>query len=62
MEGYREATEAALRKEGRATQVVAELTAIVREQKGRLAELARAKQDTVQELKVTVEGGGEGGD
>ena len=52
VEGYRTAAEAALRKEQRATHMVAELTAIVREQKGRLAELGRAKQDSVQDLKV----------
>ena len=32
--------------------MVAELTAIVREQKGRLSELSHAKADTVQGLKV----------
>ena len=52
MDGYQAATEAALRKEQKATHMVAELTAIVREQRGRLAELGRAKQDSVQELKV----------
>ena len=35
------------------TQMVAKLTAIVREQKGRLAELLQAKQETVRELRVT---------
>lgn len=52
VDGYRAAAEGALRKEQRATHMVAELTAIVREQKGRLAELGRARQDSVQELKV----------
>ena len=52
MEGYQTTTEAALRKEQKATHMIAELTAIVREQKGRLAELTRAKQENSQELKV----------
>ena len=52
IEGYQTTAEAALKKEQRATQMVSELTAIVREQKGRLVELTRAKQDTLQELKV----------
>lgn len=52
VDGYQAATEAALKKEQRATHMVAELTAIVREQKGRLTELGRARQDSVQELKV----------
>jgi leucine-rich repeat/coiled-coil domain-containing protein 1 len=54
VDGYQAATEAALRKEQKATHMVAELTAIVREQRGRLAELGRAKQDSVQELKERV--------
>ena len=44
--------ESALRKEQKATAMVVELTAIVREQRGRLAELTRARQDTTKELKV----------
>ena len=55
VEGYRTTTEAALRKEQRATHMVAELTAIVREQKGRLEELTRGKQESVYELKVRSE-------
>lgn len=54
IEGYQTTAEAALKKEQRATQMVSELTAIVREQKGRLVELTRAKQDTLQELKKRV--------
>ena len=46
------AAEEAVRREHRATKMVAELTAIVREQKGRLVELGRAKEDTVNELRV----------
>ena len=66
MDGLRSATESALKKEHRATQMVAELTAIVREQKGRLAELSQARQETVRELRVRGggkegEGGGERG-
>ena len=52
VEGYESATEAALRKEQKATHMVAELTAIVREQRGRLAEVTRARQDSGKELKV----------
>ena len=52
VEGYQLATEAALRKEQKATHMVAELTAIVREQRGRLAEVTRARQDSGKELKV----------
>ena len=52
VEGYQTAAESALRKEQKATAMVAELTAIVREQRGRLAELTRARQDTSKELKV----------
>ena len=52
VEGYQTAAELALRKEQKATAMVTELTAIVREQRGRLAELTRARQDTTKELKV----------
>ena len=58
-EAYKTAAEAALKKEQRATHLVTELTAIVREQKGRLDELTRAKQSSLQELKVR--GGEDGG-
>ena len=54
MQSFRATAEAALKKEQKATAVVAELSAIVREQRGRLSELARAKQDSVKELKVSV--------
>ena len=52
VEGYRSTAESALRKEQKATHMVAELTAIVREQRGRLSELARSKQESTRELKV----------
>ena len=54
------AAEEAVRREHRATKMVAELTAIVREQKGRLVELGRAKEDTVNELRVREREGREG--
>ena len=52
VDSYRETAEAALKKDQKATHMVAELSAIVREQRGRLSELSRARHDSVKELKV----------
>ena len=54
VESSRQTAVAAVQKEQRAAGVVAELTAIVKEQKGRLSELERAKRETVAQFKVCV--------
>lgn len=53
MESSRETSVAAVKKEQKATALVAELTAMIKEQKTRLNEMSRCKQETVASLKVS---------
>ena len=53
MESSRETAVAAVKKEQKATALVAELTAMIKEQKTRISELNRSKQETVASLKVS---------
>lgn len=52
VEACRQTAITAVQKEQRATSMVAELTAMVKEQKGRISELSRGKQEAIGELKV----------
>ena len=52
VEACRQTAVTAVQKEQRATNMVAELTAMVKEQKGRISELSRGKQEAIGELKV----------
>ena len=52
VEACRQTAISAVRKEQRATGMVAELTAMVKEQKGRITELSRGKQEAIGQLKV----------
>ena len=53
MESSRETAVVAVKKEQKATALVAELTAMIKEQKTRISELNRSKQETVASLKVS---------
>ena len=53
MESSRETAVAAVKKEQKTTALVAELTAMIKEQKTRINELSQSKQDTVASLKVS---------
>ena len=55
VEACRQTAISAVRKEQRATSMVAELTAMVKEQKGRIGELSRGKQEAIGQLKVVRE-------
>lgn len=55
VEACRQTAISAVRKEQRATSMVAELTAMVKEQKGRIGELSRGKQEAIGQLKVVIE-------
>lgn len=52
VQSSRETAMAAVKKEQRATVLVAELTAMVKEQKTRINELTRSKQEMAANLKV----------
>lgn len=52
MQSSRETALAAVKKEQRATALVAELTAMIKEQKARISELNRNKEELVANLKV----------
>ena len=52
VQSCRETSVAAVKKEQRATSLVSELTAMIKEQKSRIGELSRGKQETVATLKV----------
>ena len=52
VEACRQTAVTAVQKEQRATNMVTELTAMVKEQKGRISELSRGKQEAIGELKV----------
>ena len=53
VEASRQTAITAVQKEQRATSIVSELTAIVKEQKGRISELNRSKLETLSQLKVS---------
>ena len=53
VQSSRETAVAAVQKEQRATALVAELTAMIKEQKTRISQLNRTKQETVNSLKVS---------
>lgn len=52
VESSREAAIAAVQREQKANTMILELTALVKEQKGRIGELGRSKQEAVKQLKV----------
>ena len=52
IQSSRETAMAAVKKEQRATALVAELTAMIKEQKARIGELHRSKQEAAASLKV----------
>ena len=52
MQSSRETALAAIKKEQRAAALVAELTAMIKEQKARISELNRSKEEMVADLKV----------
>ena len=52
VQSSRETAMAAVKKEQRATSLVSELTAMIKEQKSRLNELRQSKEETVATLKV----------
>eukprot|EP00731_Ephydatia_muelleri_P026215 Em0018g315a len=54
VDSCRETSVAALQREQRATSLVSELTAMVKEQKGRLLELTRSKQEMMDQLQERV--------
>ena len=53
VQSSRETAVAAVKKEQKATALVVELTAMIKEQKTRINELNRNKQETVANLKVS---------
>lgn len=53
MQSSRETAVAAVKKEQKATALVAEMTTIIKELKSRINELSRSKQETVASLKVS---------
>ena len=53
MESSRETAVAAVKREQKAAALVAELTSMIKEQKSRINELTRSKQETVATLKVS---------
>lgn len=53
VETSRQTAITAVQKEQRATSIVSELTAIVKEQKGRITELNKSKMEVVGQLKVS---------
>ncbi len=53
VETSRETAIVAVQKEQKANAMILEMTALVREQKGRIGELERSKQETISQLKVS---------
>ena len=54
VESSRETAIAAVQKEQKANGMIMELTSLVKEQKGRIVELSRSKQEALSQMKVTI--------